>query len=217
MEGPSRALRIRSKVHQLSFKHFGKTFRLPRKIFNMFGSSRSSRAARNTRSSSRSNNYLRSAHVPVFFGIMFLLSIAELFFGIDSFQYMQKTKTWSSKTERYRLGFLIFSSARTIALSAVYMGFHWAQKVFHSMFHTIFVIISTILWIVSGVLMHSMWGIILCNQGVGRVRGGLTECHELKIIEIIAWVLAAISILATIPVVMEATKRRKEEKTHTSG
>jgi hypothetical protein len=32
---------------------------------------------------------------------------------------------------------LIFSAARTIALSAVYMGFHCAQKVFHSMFHTV--------------------------------------------------------------------------------
>jgi hypothetical protein len=42
----------------------------------------------------------------------------------------------------------------------------------------------------------------------------------LKIIEIIAWVLAAVSVIATIPVVMEAGKRRKtqaERKTHTSG
>jgi hypothetical protein len=62
--------------------------------------------------------------------------------------------------------------------------------------------------------MHSMWGVILCHQGVGGVRGGLTECHELKIIEIIAWVLAGVSILATIPVLMEA---QAERKTHTSG
>jgi len=37
----------------------------------------------------------------------------------------------------------------------------------------------------------------------------MTECHELKIIEIIAWVLAGVSVLATIPVLMNATKRRK--------
>lgn len=49
----------------------------------------------------------------------------------------------------------------------------------------------------------------MCNQGVGNIRSGLTECHELKIIEIIAWVLAAVSVLATIPVVMEAMKRKK--------
>lgn len=81
-------------------------------------------------------------------------------------------------------------------------------------------VISTILWIVSGVLMHSMWGVIFCHQGLGHVRGGLTECHELKIIEIIAWVLAAVSVLTTIPVVMEAGMRRKaqaERKTHNSG
>jgi hypothetical protein len=75
---------------------------------------------------------------------MFLLSIAELFFSIDSFQYLQKTHTWASKTEKYRLGFLIFSSARTIALSAVYMGFHCAQKVFHSMFHTVCFFLSPV-------------------------------------------------------------------------
>jgi Zn-dependent membrane protease YugP len=62
-----------------------------------------------------------------------------------------------------------------------------------------------------------MWGIILCRPGVGNIRAGLTECHELKIIEIIAWVLAALSIIATIPVLMDASKRRKEQaerKTH---
>jgi len=68
---------------------------------------------------------------------MFLLSIAELFFTVDSFQYLQKTHTWQSKTERARLAFLIFSSARMIFLSAVYMGLHCAQKFFHSMFHTV--------------------------------------------------------------------------------
>lgn len=85
-----------------------------------------------------------------------------------------------------------------------------------------FLVLSTILWIISGVLIRSMWGVIICNQGVGHLRGGLTECHELKIIEIIAWVLAGVSVLATVPVVMNAIKRRKRQleektKTHTSG
>ena len=68
---------------------------------------------------------------------MFVLSIAELGFTVDSFQYLQKTHTWASKSERARLAFLIFSSVRTIFLAAVYMGFHCAQKYFHSMFHTV--------------------------------------------------------------------------------
>ena len=76
----------------------------------------------------------------------------------------------------------------------------------------IFLVISTILWIVSGVLIHQMWGVIECNQGVGGVKGGLTPCHQLKIIEIIAWVLAAVSVLAAVPVVMNASKRRKSQK-----
>ncbi|KAF8856638.1 hypothetical protein BDZ45DRAFT_624935 [Acephala macrosclerotiorum] len=184
----------------------------------MFGRSKASCPAQNTRSN---NGPHGTWDIPVFFGIIFLLSIAELFFSVDSFQYLQKTHTWHSKTERARLAFLIFSSARTIALSAVYIGFNWAEKFFHSMFHTVFLVISTILWIVSGVLIHSMWGVIICNQGVGHVRGGLTECHELKIIEIIAWVLAGVSVLATIPVVMNAIKRRKRQhelkKTETLG
>jgi hypothetical protein len=65
-----------------------------------------------------------------------------------------------------------------------------------------------------------MWGVIVCNQGIGRIKGGLTECHELKIIEIIAWVLAGVSVLACGPVLYNAMKRRKtqhERKTHTSG
>jgi hypothetical protein len=99
----------------------------------MFGHSKSSRTTR----SSTKNRTPSSPAVPVLFGIMFLLSIAELFFTVDSFQYLQKTHTWHSKTERARLAFLIFSSARMIFLSAVYMGLHCAQKFFHSMFHTV--------------------------------------------------------------------------------
>ncbi|RDW65371.1 hypothetical protein BP5796_10063 [Coleophoma crateriformis] len=183
----------------------------------MFGRSKA------TTSKSSSGNARRerpTLDVPIFFGIMFILSIAEMGFTIDSFQYLQKTHTWASGTEKARLAFLIFSSARTIALSAAYIGFHFAQRFFHTMLHTIFLVISTILWIVSGVLIRQMWGVINCNQGIGGIKGGLTKCHELKIIEIIAWVLAVVSVVAAIPVVMNAMKRRKrqaERKTATSG
>jgi len=63
-----------------------------------------------------------------------------------------------------------------------------------------------------------MWGYIECqNTGVaddldmlkGQLAGGLSECHELKMIEIIAWVLAGVSVLATIPVVLNRMKQRK--------
>ncbi|XMA20059.1 hypothetical protein WAI453_012850 [Rhynchosporium graminicola] len=184
----------------------------------MFGKSKAGRSSSNNRTRER-----LTWDVPVFFGLMFLLSIAELFFSVDSFQYLQRKHKWHSKTERSRLAFLIFSSARTILLSAVYCGFHCARKHFHSMLHTAFLVISTILWIVSGVLIHQMWGLIKCNEGLGGVkelRDGLSECHELKIIEIIAWVLAGVSVLATVPVVMNAMKRRKRQaarKTETSG
>jgi len=42
------------------------------------------------------------------------------------------------------------------------------------------------------------------------LKEGLTECHELKIIEIIAWVLAGVSVLATVPVVMGSIKRKNQ-------
>lgn len=188
------------------------------KLFNMFGRSKIAPAEK-TASGKNRNQSTPMWDVPFFFGIMFILSIAELGFTIDSFQWYQKTHTWPSRTEKARLAFLIFSAARTIALSAVYLGFHCARKFFHSMYHTVFLVLSTIFWIVSGVLIHSAWGTIFCHQGVGGVKGGLTECHELKIIEIIAWVLAAVSILATIPVVMNAAKRREAQAgriSHTS-
>jgi hypothetical protein len=38
----------------------------------------------------------------VLFGIMFILSTAELGFSVDTFQYKQKTHTWDSSTERSR-------------------------------------------------------------------------------------------------------------------
>ncbi|KAJ6529225.1 hypothetical protein B0H19DRAFT_1006647 [Mycena capillaripes] len=154
--------------------------------------------------------------VPVLFGIMFILATAELGFSVDTFQYKQKTHSWDSSTERSRIGFLIFSSVRTMALSSVYIGFHCARKVFSSMFHTIFVVLSTIFWIVSGVLIHTLFGLIECG-GVGEVKGGLNECHELKIIEILSWVLAAMSIVSAIPVVSRAMaerKKRMEQKVH---
>lgn len=148
------------------------------------------------------------------------------------------------------MGFLIFSCARTILLAAVYMGFHFALKHLHNMLHTVravtpgphsslpsrtasliqfapqvFLIVSTILWIISGVLIHQMWGYVECaNEGVAddfgefksQIMGGLSECHEIKIIEILAWAIAAVSILATIPVVMTAMKRKKAEHGRTT-
>lgn len=53
---------------------------------------------------------------------MFILSIAELGFTVDSFIYLQRKHKWWSNTERARLAFLVFSAVRTIALSAVYVG-----------------------------------------------------------------------------------------------
>ncbi|KAJ7101897.1 hypothetical protein C8R44DRAFT_808848 [Mycena epipterygia] len=92
--------------------------------------------------------------------------------------------------------------------NAVYIGFHFAQKVFRSMHHTIFVVLSTIFWIVSGVLIHTLFGLIQC---------GGNECHELKIIEVLSWVLAGMSIVASVPVVSRALvdrKHRMERKKH---
>jgi hypothetical protein len=79
-------------------------------------------------------------HVPIFFAIMFALSVAEMCFTIDSFQYLQKKNKWWSGTERARMAFLIFSAARTILLSAVYIGFHFCVKHLHNMLHTVRVV-----------------------------------------------------------------------------
>lgn len=66
--------------------------------------------------------------VPVFFGIMFILSIVELCFTIFSYQHLDRHKEFYSSTEKARLGFLIFSSARTIVLSAGYIYAHLRRK-----------------------------------------------------------------------------------------
>jgi hypothetical protein len=67
-----------------------------------------------------------------------------------------------------------------------------------------------VFWIVGGVLVHQTLGYVECG-GVGRLKGGLSECHELKAIEIIAWIIAASSILITIPIVMGAMRRQKHK------
>lgn len=83
----------------------------------------------------------------------------------------------------------------------------------------IFLVVSTILWVVSGVLIHQIWGYVECaNAGIpddleqfkSQVEGGLSLCHEIKIIEIIAWVIAGVSVLATIPVVKIYLERRRD-------
>lgn len=68
---------------------------------------------------------------------MLVLSCAELGFTVDTFQYKHRTHSWDSSTERSRIAFLIFSSVRGIALASVYIGFHFARKLFHSMHHTV--------------------------------------------------------------------------------
>lgn len=66
-----------------------------------------------------------------------------------------------------------------------------------------------------------MWGYVECaNTGIAssvaefksQVEGGLSLCHEIKIIEIIAWVIAGLSVLATIPVAKEWLQRRKSRR-----
>lgn len=55
-----------------------------------------------------------------------------------------------------------------------------------------------------------MWGYKECN-GIEHFKNGVSECHEIKIIEILAWVIAGISVVATVPVVMFALARRKRQ------
>jgi len=156
--------------------------------------------------------------VRLIFLLMLVLSIIELGFTLDSFIYLQRKHKWWSGTERARFCFLIFSCVRTIVLAAVYSGYQKSQKWLHSSLHTIFFVLSTVFWIVSGVLIHHMWGYKECG-GVGPAKGGLNECHEIKIIEILAWVIAGVSVLATIPVVMIAMKDHKhgrKSRSHSS-
>ncbi|KZV98116.1 hypothetical protein EXIGLDRAFT_728946 [Exidia glandulosa HHB12029] len=149
--------------------------------------------------------------VPILFGIMLVLACAELGFTVDTFQYKARTHTWDSKTERNRIAFLLFSSVRTIALAAVYIGFHIAQKLFGNMHHTIFVVLSTIFWVVSGVLIHTLFGLIECG-GVGSFGNlKINECHELKIIEWLAWALSIMAVISSIPVIARAWRRRKAQ------
>lgn len=60
--------------------------------------------------------------IPFFFCIIFALSVAEMCFTIDAFVYIEKKGKWWSTTEKSRMAFLIFSSARSILLSATYVA-----------------------------------------------------------------------------------------------
>jgi hypothetical protein len=76
----------------------------------------------------------------------------------------------------------------------------------------IFVVLSAIFWVVSGVLIHTLFGLIECG-GVGSAANGkISECHELKIIEALSWALAALSVLAAIPVITRAVHEHKERR-----
>ena len=71
-----------------------------------------------------------------------------------------------------------------------------------------------------------MWQYVECpNEGVptsfdkfkSEVSGGMTLCHEIKTIEIIAWVLAAMSLIATIPVIKTYMQIKKSGQMRTSA
>ncbi|CAN8104062.1 unnamed protein product [Discula destructiva] len=188
----------------------------------MFGKSKQNKGEK-PKNSSRGISW----EIPIIFAIIFALAVAELILTVDAFVYLQRKHKWWSFTEQARMGFLIFSAARTIFLSAVYAVSH-CRKVKNLMntLHTIFLVMSTILWIVSGVLIHQMWGYVECaNSGIAssysefksQIEGGLSLCHEIKIIEIIAWVIAGFSILATIPVVKIYLQRRRERLDRKKG
>ena len=59
-------------------------------------------------------------------------------------------------------------------------------------------------------MIHSLLGFLECG-GIGPAKGGLSECHELKIIEILSWVIAVVSVFAAVPIVLRATKRRGQQ------
>ncbi|KAH8655499.1 hypothetical protein BX600DRAFT_500685 [Xylariales sp. PMI_506] len=179
--------------------------------------------------SSQSDNRRRMTwDIPILFGLIFALAIAELVFTVDAFIYLQRQNKWWSRTEQARMGFLIFSCARTIFLSGMYVALHFrAVKNLLNTMHTIFLVVSTILWVISGGLIYQIWQYVECpTNGVPNsfeefksdVSGGMTLCHEIKTIEIIAWVIAAVSVIAMIPVVMTWRKNRKamKQQRHTS-
>ncbi|PSR88480.1 hypothetical protein BD289DRAFT_232569 [Coniella lustricola] len=182
----------------------------------MFGKSKQNQGEK-PRNSSQGISWV----IPLLFGIIFALAVAEFCFTIDAFVYLEKLHKWWSGTEKARMAFLIFSCARTVFLSAIYAVSHCKRvKNLMNTMHTIFLVISTILWIVSGVLIHQIWGYVECaNAGIpdtfdefkSQVEGGLSLCHEIKIIEIIAWTIAGVSVLATIPVVKTYMERRRSK------
>lgn len=70
----------------------------------------------------------------------------------------------------------------------------------------ILLVISIILWVISGILTHPIWGHGESeNEGIAnefqqsksQVEGGLSKYREIKIIEIIDWCIAGVSVLAT--------------------
>lgn len=84
---------------------------------------------------------IRGFHNSILFGIIFALSVAELIFTIDAFIYLERKHKWWSSTERARMGFLIFSCARTIFLSAIYTVTHCKRvKNLMSTMHTVCIV-----------------------------------------------------------------------------
>ncbi|KAF9533735.1 hypothetical protein CPB83DRAFT_844455 [Crepidotus variabilis] len=177
--------------------------------------------------SGNSNRRRIAWDIPIFFGIIFALSIAELCFTIDAFIYLNKLHKWYSKTEKGRMGFLIFSCVRTIFLSGTYAAAHFFYvKNLMNTLHLIFLIMSAIFWVISGVLIYQMWSYMECNnagiptsfgQFKSLVSGGISLCHEIKTIEILAWVIAAVSVIATIPVIMTYMKMKRQKRARVDG
>jgi hypothetical protein len=93
------------------------------------------------------------------------------------------------------------------------------RKVMNTL-HVLFLVVSTILWIISGGLIYQMWHYMECaNAGIpdsfgefkSQVEGGLSLCHEIKTIEILAWVIAAVSVVAAGFVVRKWMRNKKRE------
>jgi len=157
--------------------------------------------------------------IPILFGIIFALAVVELILTVDAFIHLEKGNKWWSVTEKARMAFLIFSCVRTVFLSFLYVTLHCcAVKNLLNTMHTIFLVVSVILWVASGVLIYQLWQYVECqNNGIAdsldefksQLAGGLSLCHEIKTIEIIAWVIAGMSVISAIPVVLTWRKNKK--------
>ncbi|KAL7415600.1 hypothetical protein BDY24DRAFT_433616 [Mrakia frigida] len=132
-------------------------------------------------------------HLPLLFILLLIVSAVGLGFSADLVHKRREGEFPVVGAEKHRINYSLFCGVFGVTLSLVFLAVSFVSTVFHWLHHSIFVFANFVFWLADAIALHLLYkGVVRCG-GIGS--GGISTCHKIKTIEIVAWVNVGLSFL----------------------